>query len=118
MKFYLEETQRVFDETASAPEGLSGAEAKERLLKNGPNKLKEGRKISPIKRFLNQLTDPMIIILLAATSLSPSLIYPANGVGSLALTCIASRIIFKEELSTRQWIGIAVGAVAIALLSL
>ncbi len=70
MKFYLEDTQRVFDEVGSSQEGLSAAEAQKRLESNGPNKLKEGRKDSLLKRFLNQLTDPMIIILLAAAAIS------------------------------------------------
>ena len=70
MKFHLEDTQKVFAEVQSNTEGLTSAEARARLEKNGPNKLKEGKKESLIKRFLNQLTDPMIIILLAAAVIS------------------------------------------------
>lgn len=66
---------------------------------------------------LNMLVN-LMVILLAATSLSPSLIYPTTGVAGLALTSIASRFIFKEKLSPRQWLGVVVGAGAIALLSL
>jgi Ca2+-transporting ATPase len=50
--------------------GLSAAEAEKRLESNGRNKLVEGRKDSVIKRFLKQLIDPMIIILLAAAVVS------------------------------------------------
>jgi len=66
---------------------------------------------------LNMIVN-LMVILLAATALSPSLIYPTTGVGGLALTSVASRFLFKEKLSARQWIGVAVGAAAIALLSL
>jgi len=70
MKFYLEDAEKVFSEVDSAAEGLTGAQAQERLSKHGPNKLKEGEKVSLLKRFLNQLTDPMIIILLVAAGIS------------------------------------------------
>ena len=70
MKFYMEDTDRVFAEVGSTAEGLTGTEAQERLSKHGPNKLKEGKKDSLLKRFLNQLTDPMIIILLVAAGIS------------------------------------------------
>ena len=50
--------------------GLSAAEAEKRLAANGKNKLDEGKKDSLVKRFLQQLADPMIIILLAAAAVS------------------------------------------------
>jgi len=70
VKFYLEDTERVFTEVNSTAEGLTGTEADARLEKFGHNKLKEGKKDSLIKRFFNQLTDPMIIILLVAAAIS------------------------------------------------
>ncbi len=50
--------------------GLTGAEVQVRLQQNGPNRLAEGRKKSLAARFLSQLADPMIIVLLAAAALS------------------------------------------------
>ena len=44
MKPYLEETEAIFAETGSGMEGLSGEEAAARLAKDGPNRLKEGKK--------------------------------------------------------------------------
>ena len=70
MKFYLEDAEKVFAEVDSTPEGLSGAQAQARLEQHGLNKLAEGKKDSLIKRFLGQLTDPMIIILLVAAGIS------------------------------------------------
>ncbi len=60
----------------------------------------------------------LFIILLAAGTLSPSLIYPVVAIGGLAITSIISLIFFKEKLSFIQWTGIILGAVAVALLSL
>lgn len=51
-------------------EGLSSAEAQSRLKKWGPNKPKEKKPPSIIKRFLAQLSDKMIIILIIAAVIS------------------------------------------------
>ena len=50
--------------------GLSPEEAERRLAQYGPNQLAAGKKDSLAKRFLNQMKDPMIIVLLAAAVLS------------------------------------------------
>ena len=50
--------------------GLSSEEAERRLAQYGPNQLAAGKKDSLAKRFLNQMKDPMIIVLLAAAVLS------------------------------------------------
>ncbi len=60
----------------------------------------------------------MFVVLLATTPLSPNLIYPAIAVGCLAIASCVSAFIFKEKLAWWQWVGIAVGAVAVALLSI
>ena len=70
MKFYTEETGIVLNEVASSFEGISSAEADSRLLKNGKNKLIEGKKESLIHRFFKQLAEPMTIILLVAAAIS------------------------------------------------
>ena len=46
--------------------GLSGAEAERRLARWGPNRLEEGRRQGLLLRFLGQMKDPMILVLLAA----------------------------------------------------
>ena len=50
--------------------GLSTQEANARLEKYGKNKLVEAKKDGLFKRFLKQLADPMIIVLLCAAALS------------------------------------------------
>jgi Ca2+-transporting ATPase len=70
MKYYLEQAENVLKVVGSNAEGLTSSEAKERLEKNGKNKLAEGKRDSLLKRFLSQLTDPMIIILLVAAAIS------------------------------------------------
>ncbi|MBQ7800443.1 MAG: HAD-IC family P-type ATPase, partial [Oscillospiraceae bacterium] len=70
MKFYTEDISAVFNGVASSAEGLTSQEAAARLEKNGKNQLKQAKKDSLLKRFLSQLKDPMIIILLIAAFVS------------------------------------------------
>ena len=70
MKHYCEDIKDVLIETQSSVDGISSEEAKKRLTENGKNKLAEGKKDSLLKRFVSQLTDPMILILLAAAAIS------------------------------------------------
>ena len=70
MQFYLQETKDVFSAVGSNENGLSSQEAASRLEKNGKNKLAEAKKDSMLKRFINQMKDPMIIILLVAAVIS------------------------------------------------
>jgi len=70
LKHYCEDIHIVLAETASNAEGLSSQEAAARLEANGKNKLAEGKKDSLLKRFIKQLMDPMILILLGAAAIS------------------------------------------------
>ena len=70
LKHYCENIDAVLAEAKSSAEGLSSKEAADRLLANGKNKLAEGKNDSLLKRFINQLMDPMILILLAAAAIS------------------------------------------------
>ena len=61
----------VLDRLSVRPErGLSAGEARQRAEQYGPNRLKGPEKESLIKRFFNQLKDPMILVLLTAAVLS------------------------------------------------
>ena len=70
MKHYLHTADEVFTEVQSSEAGLSSAEAQARLEKNGKNKLQEAKKKSTFARFVDQLKDPMIIILIIAAAIS------------------------------------------------
>ena len=70
MKPYLEDKEAVLKAEGSSMEGLSDAEAAARLEKYGPNKLKEGKKDSLLKKFLGELKDPMTIVLIIAAAVS------------------------------------------------
>ena len=78
MKHYLEQAEDVLREVGSCQQGLSTDEAEARLAKNGRNKLAEAKKDSLIKRFFQQMADPMIIILLVAAAISAALAVVQN----------------------------------------
>ena len=70
MKPYLTSSEETLNQLGVTAEGLSTQEATARLEKHGPNKLAEGKKTTLMQRFLSQLADPMIIVLLVAAVLS------------------------------------------------
>ena len=66
MKYYCQDKESVLGALNSSDSGLKAEEASRRLEQNGKNKLVEGKKKSIVRRFLEQLADPMIIILIVA----------------------------------------------------
>lgn len=70
MNYYLQEPKEVLNGLKTQSSGLSQAEAKARLARDGKNELKAEKKQSLVSRFLEQLKDPMIIILIAAAVVS------------------------------------------------
>ncbi|MFZ5447972.1 MAG: cation-translocating P-type ATPase [Thermodesulfobacteriota bacterium] len=66
MNWYQLEMNQLFAELNTSEQGLTEAEARERLGQIGPNKLAEAEKISRLKILLHQFTSPLIYILLIA----------------------------------------------------
>ena len=73
MRFYCEDKAAVMNAVNSPENGLSSVEAAKRLEENGKNRLEAAKGKSLIQRFLEQLSDPMIIILLVAAAISGGL---------------------------------------------
>lgn len=67
---HLTEEEVLTELSTNRENGLSSKEAECRLERHGLNRLQEAKKDSLFKRLLNQLKDPMIIVLLAAAALS------------------------------------------------
>ncbi|HJB91299.1 MAG TPA: calcium-translocating P-type ATPase, PMCA-type [Candidatus Eisenbergiella merdigallinarum] len=70
MKEYLRSAQEVLKEQESSAEGLRTDQVERRRNEFGPNRLAEGKQASLLQRFLEQLADPMILVLLAAALIS------------------------------------------------
>ena len=72
-RFYDESMEAALQAVSSGRQGLTQAEARSRLEKNGKNKLAQPKKDSLLKRFFMQMVDPMILILLVAAAISGAL---------------------------------------------
>ncbi|MBQ6702879.1 MAG: cation-translocating P-type ATPase [Clostridia bacterium] len=70
MKAHLAQTSEVLKHFETTENGLTTADAQSRIEKYGKNKLIEAKKETMLHRFLKQLADPMIIILLVAAAIS------------------------------------------------
>ena len=69
--WYAKSVKQVLGELETDRErGLSPAEAGRRLERWGPNELARQRRAGLLRRFLGQMKDPMILVLLAAAGLS------------------------------------------------
>jgi len=69
-KIYNQSAAEVLQELGAGLDGLTTAEAQKRLEQYGPNKLKEAEKPTLLQRFVAQLKDPMLIILMIAAGVS------------------------------------------------
>ncbi len=69
-KTYTLSADEVLKDLGVGAEGLTTQQAQERLAQYGPNKLKEAEKATWLQRFMAQLKDPMLIILMIAALVS------------------------------------------------
>ena len=69
-ELYSLSVKDTLESVKSTQEGLSATEAEKRMAEYGPNKLKEAEKPSIFQRFIEQLKDPMLIILMIAAAVS------------------------------------------------
>ncbi len=67
---YTRSAEALVRELDTAPTGLTSVQVAERLAKYGPNKLKDAEKPTMLQRFLQQLKDPMLVILMIAAAVS------------------------------------------------
>jgi plasma-membrane calcium-translocating P-type ATPase len=70
MSYYLSDTEKVLQDLQTNEQGLSQETAAQRLAENGKNELKKASKKSLLARFLEQLLNPMILILLIVAIIS------------------------------------------------
>ena len=70
MEYYRQPPSDTLYALDSTPDGLTPAQAAARLARDGRNVLTEPPKPSLVKRFFQQLADPMILVLLAAALIS------------------------------------------------
>ncbi|MGE5614033.1 MAG: cation-translocating P-type ATPase [Bacillota bacterium] len=97
MMYHLKEADAVLRELESAKSGIDSATAAARLEKYGPNKLAEGKKKTVLQRFIEQLIDPMVIILLAAALISGVVKEIADSIIIMAVVVVNSILGVAQE---------------------
>ncbi|MFW9788760.1 MAG: cation-translocating P-type ATPase [Candidatus Thorarchaeota archaeon] len=99
-EWYSNDIEHVIRRLESTPEGLTSAEAETRLDKYGANELVATGGINPLRMFLQQFMDPMVIILLIAImiSLLTTVLSSGNGdheAGLIDAVVISAIVIFN-----------------------
>jgi Ca2+-transporting ATPase len=97
MIYHLEEADAVLRKLESARSGIGSAEAAAKLAKHGRNRLAEGKKKTVLQRFLEQLINPMVIILAAAAIISGVVKEIADSAIILAVVVINSILGVVQE---------------------
>jgi len=87
---------------SDATQGLSAAEAQARLGQYSPNLLQTARKSSPLKILLNQFSDFMILILVAAAILAGMSGDLADALVIIAILALNAMIGFTQELRAEK----------------
>ncbi|MCD6445565.1 cation-translocating P-type ATPase [Candidatus Bathyarchaeota archaeon] len=83
------EVDEVLQALRAEKEGLSTEEVQKRLKEYGPNELKKEKRKSPVRLFLEQFKNILIIILLIATALSMAIgeVYDAIVIIAIVIAC-------------------------------
>lgn len=96
-------TAEVIEQLKVVPaQGLTAAEAAERLARHGPNQLAEEKKRSMLSAFIDQFRDPLVIILLVAALLALLLREFLDGGAILAIVILNAVLGLIQEFKADQ----------------
>ncbi len=95
--FWASPIETVLAELGTRPDGLTQVEADRQLLRFGPNRSSDTRKITPLGLLLNQFRSPLVILLLFAMTLSLFLGETTDGVIVLAIVLGSALLGFLQE---------------------
>ncbi len=101
MRYYCEDKEKVLSSLETTEKGLTSEEAQRRLEQNGKNKLDAAKPKSILRRFLEQLADPMIIILIVAAAIS-GVLAAVEGEGFADVIIILAVVIINAVLGVYQ----------------
>ena len=95
----------VLAQLGTAATGLSASEAALRLATNGPNELKEGKRISALQIFLGQFKSLIIWILIVAGFVSGVLGEVVDAIAILAIVVLNAVLGFYQEFNAEKSIA-------------
>jgi P-type Ca2+ transporter type 2C len=94
--------EEAIEELKTSVKGLTSQEAQTRIGTYGPNELKKEKGKSPIKLFLGQFTDVLMIILLIATGLSLAVGETVDALIILAIVIASAILGFTQEFRSEK----------------
>ena len=97
--------EELLKQLGSSVAGLSTIDAGRRLVTDGPNELKEPKRISPFQIFLGQFASLIVWILIAAGVISGVLGDMVDAIAILAIVVLNAVIGFYQEYSAEQSIA-------------
>ncbi len=97
--------EEVLAQLGFAATGLSATEAAKRLAADGPNELKEGKRISALQIFLGQFKSLIIWILIGAGVVSGVLGEMVDAIAILAIVALNALIGFYQEFNAEKSIA-------------
>ncbi len=87
----------IFESLRTRTEGLNSEEVRQRLEKFGYNEIKETKRKTPFKMFLDQFKDFMILILIAAAIISGIVGEPIDTIAIIVIVIINGIVGFVQE---------------------
>jgi Mg2+-importing ATPase len=96
-KFWAQDIAQLWQLMDSSPQGLSQAEAEQRLDTYGLNVLRDRRELTPWMLFLNQFKSPIVLILIFATIMSAFLGDWADAIIILVIVFGSAILSFVQE---------------------
>ncbi|MCE5299739.1 MAG: HAD-IC family P-type ATPase, partial [Spirochaetia bacterium] len=97
MDWHLKKLEETVSELKSSLSGLTTKDAEQRLAAHGPNELSAKKKDGPLKMFLMQFTDFMIIILIVAAIISGLLGETVDSIVILIIVILNAIVGFIQE---------------------
>lgn len=97
--------EETLDAVKSSERGLPSSDAAERLERDGPNALSEGRGVSWVRKLFEQFIQPLVIVLLGAAGLSVFLGDLVDAGVILAVVLLNGIIGFFQEFRAEQSIA-------------
>ncbi len=94
---WAEPAAAVLDRLGSTPDGLNAAAARERLERDGPNALPAAPRAGPLRRFLRQFNNLLILVLIAAAAITALLQHWIDTAVILAVVIVNAVIGFVQE---------------------
>lgn len=103
--FWARTADDVVADLAGSAAGLASAEAAHRFAVHGPNRLKPSPRSGPLHQLLRQFTQPVILILIAASAVSMGLGQPVDASIILVIILLSGLLGFWQEYSASQTVA-------------